>query len=242
MSLHCFAEKNQALAALAENICSISRAALQKRAFFSLVLAGGSTPEDLYRLLASKDWRQRIEWSRTHIFFGDERCVPPEHGDSNYRMAHDAMLAKLPIPERQIYRIHGEADPAAEADRYEYLIRTTLLRISTDEPLFDIVLLGLGHDGHTASLFPGDSVLRSGRLVVSVAAPRNMTPEVGRISLGLQGIMLSRHICFLVHGEEKEDVVRAVLADDTGRFPAAMVQGKTPLWYLSGMKWRPSTE
>jgi 6-phosphogluconolactonase len=236
MTMYCFAEKEQSIAALAEKISMVCRSALEKRGYFSLVLAGGSTPGDLYALLASLAWRKRIRWSRAHIFFGDERCVPPEHEDSNYRMAHSSLLAKLPIPEEQIHRIHGEADPDEEADRYEHLIRTTLSRISPGEPLFDLTLLGLGRDGHTASLFPGDRALQSDHLVTAVAAPQNMTPRVGRISLGLQGVMLSRHICFLVHGEEKKAIVRAVLADTAGRYPAGVVQRKTPSWYLSGME------
>ncbi|MEE4240980.1 MAG: 6-phosphogluconolactonase [Desulfopila sp.] len=235
MTLHCFSQKEQSLEALAGKICSMSRAALEKRAFFSLVLAGGSTPEDLYALLASEDWHQRIQWDRTHIFFGDERCVPPEDRASNYRMVQRSLLAKLPLPGEHIHRIQGEADPDVEANRYEQLVQRTLAAISPHEPLFDCVLLGLGSDGHTASLFPGDDALQSTGLVTAVAAPFAMTPKVPRISLTLRGILLSRHLCFLVNGEEKKDIVQAVLADRSGRYPAGLVQQKNPQWFLSEM-------
>lgn len=235
MSLYCFSEKQACITALGEKIASVSAAALERRPGFSLVLAGGSTPGDLYRLLARPPWRERIAWPQAHIFFGDERCVPPDHHDSNYRVAHQALLSAAPIPAAHIHRIRGEADPEREAAAYQRRIKTTLPVLSPDEPLFDIVLLGLGEDGHTASLFPGDAALQSSDLVTAVAAPRTMTPPVARISLTLHGIMLSRHICFLVHGRNKQEIVRAVRADSSGRYPAAMVRQNTVSWYLSGM-------
>jgi 6-phosphogluconolactonase len=235
MSLHCFTEKEASITALAEKIAAISSAALERRPGFSLVLAGGSTPGDLYTLLAGPAWRDRIAWSRTHVFFGDERCVPPDHHDSNYRMARQTLLSAVPIPSQHIHRIHGEANPGEEAAAYQKRIETTLPVISPDEPLFDLVLLGLGDDGHTASLFPGDKALQSSALVTTVAAPQTMTPALPRVSLTLRGIMLARHICCLVNRRTKQDIVRAVLADGSGRYPAARVQNNFVSWYLSGM-------
>lgn len=235
MNLHCFKDKMASMSALAEKISAISTAALEQRPGFSLVLAGGSTPGDLYSLLAGSAWRDRITWSRAHVFFGDERCVPPDHHDSNYRMVRQTLLSAVPIPATHVYRMHGEADPDQEAANYQKRIETTLSVISPDKPLFDLVLLGLGEDGHTASLFPGDAVLLSNALVTAVAAPQAITPSLPRISLTLRGIMLARHICFLVHGRTKQEIVQAVLADGSGRYPAAMVQNNTVSWYLSGM-------
>lgn len=235
MNLHCFTDKKASITALAEKIGAISTAALEQRPGFSLVLAGGSTPGELYSLLAGPAWRDRIAWSRAHVFFGDERCVPPDHPDSNYRMVRQTLLSAVPIPSKQIFRMHGEADPDQEAATYQKRIETTLSMISPGKPLFDLVLLGLGEDGHTASLFPGDEALLSNALVTAVAAPRSMTPSLPRISLTLRGIILARHICFLVHGRAKQEIVQAVLADSSGRYPAAMVENNTVSWYLSGM-------
>lgn len=235
MNLHCFSEKEASITALGEKIASVSAAALQQRPGFSLVLAGGSTPGDLYGLLANPPWQERIPWPQTHIFFGDERCVPPDNLDSNYRMAYQALLSTVPIPPGHIHRIRGEADPEKEAAAYQRRMQATLSEISPDELLFDIVLLGIGEDGHTASLFPGDTALQSRDLVTAVAAPRSMTPAVARISLTLRGIMRSRNICFLVHGRNKQGIVQAVLADTSGHYPAAMMRMNTVSWYLSGM-------
>ncbi|MFN2355160.1 MAG: 6-phosphogluconolactonase [Desulfopila sp.] len=235
MSLHCFTEKQASITALAEQIVAVSSAALERRPGFSLVLAGGSTPGELYTLLARPYWRDRMEWPRVHVFFGDERCVPPDHHDSNYRMARETLLSAVPIPSEQIHRIRGEADPDEEAAAYQQRIERQLPVISPDNPLFDLVLLGLGEDGHTASLFPGDAALQSRALATAVKAPRTMTPALPRISLTHHGIMLSRYICFLVHGRNKQEIVRAVLADSSGRYPAALIQKNTVSWYLSGM-------
>jgi 6-phosphogluconolactonase len=236
MNVHCFSEKEASITALGEKIASVSAAALKRRPGFSLVLAGGSTPRDLYGLLARPPWQERIVWPQAHIFFGDERCVPPDHHDSNYRMVHQALLSTAPVPPAHIHRIHGEDDPEMAAAAYQRCIQATLPELSPGEPLFDIVLLGIGTDGHTASLFPDDAALQSSDLVTAVAAPRHMMPAVARISLTLRGIMQSRHICFLVHGKNKHEIVQAVLADDnSARYPAAMVQMHTVSWYLSGM-------
>lgn len=235
MSVYCFAEKEAAAAALAEKIVEVSTAALERRRCFSLVLAGGSTPAALYELLATEPWRGRIDWRRAHVFFGDERCVPPDHHHSNYRMASRSLLSAVPVPPDQVHRIHGEADPDSEARAYGRLIETTLTRITPEQPQFDLVLLGLGADGHTASLFPGDAALQKPGLVTAVGPPKTASPAVARISLTLEGIMRSRTICFVVHGSDKKDIVRAVRADTGDRYPAALVVGDTVSWYLSGM-------
>jgi 6-phosphogluconolactonase len=122
--------------------------------FFSLALSGGSTPKALYELLASEPYRSQLNWSKIEIYFGDERCVPPDHPDSNYLMAYNAMLSKLPLPEPNIHRMRGEISPQAAAIEYGQLLQE---KFKDGGP--DLVLLGMGDDGHTASLFPGTSAL-----------------------------------------------------------------------------------
>jgi len=236
VSVYCFPEKEAAAAALAEKIVKTSTAALERRRCFSLVLAGGSTPGALYELLATEPWRKRIDWCRAHVFFGDERCVPFDHRYSNYAMAYGSLLSAVPVPPNQVHRIHGEGDPAREAETYGHLIETTLSSISPEQPLFDLVLLGLGADGHTASLYPGDTALQSSGLVTAVDPPKTASPPVPRISLTLEGIKLARTLCFLVHGSSKKDIVQAVRADTEGRYPAALAVAETVSWYLSGME------
>jgi len=236
MSVYCFPGKEAAAAALAEKIVKISTAALEWRRYFSLVLAGGSTPGALYELLATEPWRRRIDWCRAHVFFGDERCVPFDHRHSNYAMAYGSLLSAVPVPPDQVHRIHGEGDPAREAQIYGQRIVTVLSHISPHDPRFDIVLLGLGADGHTASLFPGDAVLQSSALVSAVDAPQTASPSLARISLTLEGIKLARTLCFLVDGSSKKDITRAVRADTEGRYPAALAVAETVSWYLSGME------
>lgn len=135
----------------AERIVAAAGAAEQ----FSFVLSGGSTPKALYELLATEDFRDRIDWGRCHIYFGDERCVPPDHADSNYRMAKLALLSKVPIPGDNIYRIRGEINPNDAAIEYGKMLKE---RFGDRGP--DLVLLGMGDDGHTASLFPGTEALK----------------------------------------------------------------------------------
>jgi 6-phosphogluconolactonase len=122
--------------------------------FFSLFLSGGSTPKTLYELLASEPYRSQLNWSKIEIYFGDERCVPPDHKDSNFLMAYNAMLSKLPLPEPNIHRMRGEIPPEAAAKEYGQLLQE---RFKDSAP--DLVLLGMGDDGHTASLFPGTTAL-----------------------------------------------------------------------------------
>ncbi len=234
MIVHCFKEKQECCQALAVKLFNVSRYALSRQDCFSIVLSGGSTPKYFYGLLASSPWIDKIEWRKAHIFFGDERCVPPDSVESNYRMAREAMLDYLPIAEHRIHRIHGESDSSVEAIRYQAVIEAYLGR-KTEEPFFDLTLLGLGSDGHTASLFPGDSALGSTGLVAPVGVPDVMTPSVKRVSFTLSAIAMSKNICFLVHGADKSRIVEAVLANDSCDYPAAMVQRKNLYWFVSGM-------
>lgn len=173
----------------------------------TLILAGGRTPRELYRRLASLEY----DWHRVDVFFGDERCVPPDHPDSNFRMASETLLAHVPA---RVHRMRGEDCDAAG---YERELRAVF---GAGLPIFDLAFLGMGADGHTASLFPGDSALEeSQRLVVRVARP-----DHARLTLTLPVLSASRLAVFLVSGEDKREALRRVLADED--LPAARVAAR----------------
>ena len=189
--------------------------ALAKQGAFALALSGGSTPKTLYTLLASHTYRDRFPWDRTHLFFGDERFVPHDHPDSNYRMARQAMIAHVPIPAAQVHPWRTDGDPEHAALHYA----DTLKRfyggdtLDASRPLFDVQLLGLGEDGHTASLFPGVSALAERR--AWTAAVVGVKPEP-RLTLTYPALNSSRVVAFLVSGEGKRDILaRAMAGDDT---------------------------
>lgn len=221
--------------AAAAEVARLAADAVARRGRFTLALSGGSTPRRLYELLAE---RVGVPWESTHLFWGDERCVPPDHPLSNYAMARAALIARVPIPAAQVHRIHAEADPPeAGAAAYAALLRHQNARAGTDGPLaFDLVLLGMGADGHTASLFPGDAALdERERWAVAVTAPPFYDPR-RRITLTLPVLNAARAAFFLIAGADKRPVVRAVLdvpATAEGRYPAAMVRPAGPLvWFL----------
>ena len=195
-----------------------ARAAAAERGVFRWALAGGSTPRDLYRLLADPHARCRGEmpWQRTHVFWGDERNVPPDHGESNFRMAREAMLDHVPVPAANVHRILGEEPAERAAKLYEAELRAAFgadaAMSESAAPRFDLVLLGLGADGHTASLFPGSSALDE--RARWVAAPYVPALAAFRITLTLPAINGAAAVLFLVAGADKAEAVRAVLAGD----------------------------
>jgi 6-phosphogluconolactonase len=142
----------------AQRIVRIAQGAMSDRDEFSIMLSGGSTPKMLYELLATNEFASQFDWPKVQIYFGDERCVPPDHADSNYRMAREAMLSKVPIPGDNVYRIRGEIDPNAAATEYGQLLKE---HFQDGGP--DVILLGMGDDGHTASLFPGTDALKESK-------------------------------------------------------------------------------
>jgi 6-phosphogluconolactonase len=194
-------------------------------------LSGGSTPKALYGLLASDEFRGRFPWQKVFWYWGDERFVPPDHPDSNYRMAREAMLAKVPAPAENIHPVPTDGSPEEAARRYERMLQRAYGASTLDpsRPLFDIMLLGLGADGHTASLLPGDPALDERmRWVVAVSHGR---PEV-RITLTYPAIESSRHVAFLVEGISKAPVLSAIRAGES-RAPAARVQPVGELiWFV----------
>jgi 6-phosphogluconolactonase len=192
---------------------------------FSVALAGGSTPHGLYTLLAGEPaFRERVPWTRIHFFWGDERHVPPDHPESNYRLAHETMLSRVGVPEDHIHRIRTELpDAAAAAGAYEETLRE-LAGGRRPRPSFDLVLLGMGSDGHTASLFPGTDGLRSTtRLVVA-----HWVERLGshRITLTVPALSSAVHVVFLVSGAEKAATLRDVLMVEapTEALPASLIR------------------
>lgn len=187
-------------------------AATAGRGRFAVALAGGSTPAWLYRTLTRSPYCDRVDWLRTLVFFGDERCVPPDHQWSNYRMAREALLDRVSIPSGNVFRMAGELAPDDAAAAYSSTLSRVLVGATGALPVFDLVLLGMGEDGHTASLFPGLPALDE-RLtfVVATAVPGYVHPPVCRVTLTLPAINASRQVLFLVAGATKKAAVRAVL-------------------------------
>ena len=221
----------------AEIIMGLMAETLNTKTHFSIALSGGSTPKSLFTLLADDvSLSTQVDWDKVHFFWGDERHVPPDHPDSNYRMAYEAMLSKVPVQETNIHRVRAEEHDASKAaEEYEDELRTFFKLKPGELPRFDCVLLGMGPDGHTASLFPGTEALREQkRLVVSNWVDKFQTH---RITLTAPAINNADCIIFLVSGEEKAAVLREVLEGEknTELFPSQLIKpshGKL-LWLVA---------
>ncbi len=205
----------------AERIADLASRAIAKRGRFVVALSGGSTPRPTYRLLAQDRGPLAIDWSRVQIFWGDERCVPPDHPDSNYRMARRALLDHVQVPAAQVHRVKGELPPQEAAAAYRAELGdaashrgwgTSREQVVPGERArtFDLILLGLGSDGHTASLFPGTAAVAERRRdVIAVYAERL---DSWRVTLTLPIINDARHVIFLVSGRRKADALARVHA------------------------------
>jgi 6-phosphogluconolactonase len=206
--------------AAAERFVSVAETAVAERGRFVAVLAGGSTPRRLYGLLASPGFRDAVPWDHATILFGDERCVGPDDPASNYRMAKETLLDHVPVPRDQVYRMAGEGDPEQAAATYEAILRDLYLGEKT--PRFDLALLGMGGDGHTASLFPGTAALdETSRWVVANRVP---ALETTRITLTYPALNAARRILFTVTGGGKAGVFTEVFERRDPRYPAARIE------------------
>ncbi len=205
--------------------------AITRTGRFAVALSGGNTPRALYAKLAGEEFRARIAWERWHFFWGDERSVPPDHPDSNYRTAFEALLSRVPVPPANIHRIETERGPAEAAAAYETALRDFFAVPRGGFSRFDLILLGIGEEGHTASLFPGSAALEeSERLVVAVYVEKLSTD---RITLTLPALNSAAEVAFLVSGKSKAEVVKRTLRDGAD-LPAARVapaDGRL-LWFL----------
>lgn len=220
------AEDEDALARLAARSVAIAvnEAVRDRTRWAAVCLTGGSTPRTLYELLAMSPWRDEIPWEQVHLFWGDERHVPPDHPDSNYGMAHQALVAHVPLPTAQVHRIRGEL-PADEAARqYERDIDETFAAAGRADRTFDLMLLGLGEDAHIASIFPRSPVLHE--RTRRVAAPWADHLRAYRITLTPPALLDSHWITMLVAGTRKAAAVKAALEgpDDVERWPAQLLR------------------
>ena len=225
-----FADLPGASRALASHLEARARDAVARRGRFCLVLSGGSTPLGLYRRLARQ--RSGFPWRKTHVYFADERAVPATDPSSNFGAIDAALLSCVPLPKGNVHRIEGERRPLDAAARsYERLLRDTVGVGS--RPSFDLVLLGLGPDGHTASLFPGQPAVRARSRWVVPVPESGQPPWVSRVSLTVPALTRSREICFLVAGADKARAVsRTFRSRGSDRLPASRLAGAPLTWYL----------
>ncbi len=235
--LQIFADTQTLVQAAAQLLIQFGQRAIAERGRFLVALSGGSTPKALYATLTSPEIVHGLDWSKVRFFFGDERCVAPEHPDSNFGLAQSLLFTPLQIPSSSIHRMRGEDPPESAATRYETTLRNLAASPDAQWPGLDLVLLGMGEDGHTASLFPGTpAVTESTRWVVPGYAPQGTR---SRITMTLGVINHASVILFLVTGQNKATVVQRILekrAGDPSPYPAALVQSEHGrlLWYLDG--------
>jgi 6-phosphogluconolactonase len=192
----------------------------------------------MYRLLATPAWRDRVEWPRVEIFFGDERCVPPDHPDSNYRMAREALLDHVRLAADHVHRILGERAPAEAAAAYETVLRRVTGTSLEAPPVLDLVLLGLGADGHTASLFPGTTVLDERQAVAAAAYVQRL--DAWRVTLTVPVLCAAAHVMISVVGADKADAFATALLDRPGSVPVQLVHAPQQLWLVdraAAQKW-----
>jgi len=223
----------------AELFAQLAGEAVAATGRFAAALSGGSTPRALYALLAGDPFRTRIPWSKVHLFWGDERCVPPEHPESNYRMVRESLLNQVPIPEENVHRMPAEQeDPNRAAAEYEQTLKEFfgLTRAPHPAPLwprFDLILLGMGEDGHTASLFPGTAALEETRRLVTatyIPTPDHRPLQTGhRLTLTVPVINNAAQIVFLICGGSKAPVLKEVLEGDyqPERLPSQLIRPRT---------------
>lgn len=220
-------ENPQELAqAAAETFVEDAARSIREKGRFAVALAGGSTPKALYELLAT-GYRDALEWRNVHVFFGDERTVPPNHEDSNYRMAHEALLSHVPVG--SVHRMRGELDPREAAALYE----EELTAFFGDRPNFDLVLLGMGEDGHTASLFPCTPALDA-RSRWAVENPVEKL-DTERLTLTIPTINAARKVTFLVAGKGKAKALKEVIEGnaDPREYPVKFIRpSEEPTWML----------
>ena len=219
MHLQLYKDAQETTTALADWIAELIQKTLEVKDRFSIALSGGETPKKLYQTLASDAYREKIKWDRLHIFWGDERFVPFTDDSNNAKMAFDNLLNKVNIPSEQVHKIWTDVTPEESARRYENILHKYF---DEKQTTFDLVLLGMGDDGHTLSLFPGSEVLNDKNSWVNAVSSK----EKGeRITLMPAVVNRSAAIAFLVTGENKAKILQKVLENITSRnYPAQLIQ------------------
>lgn len=211
ITYHVWPAPAEVAAAAAEKFAVSAKHAASARGVARIAISGGTTPKAMFGMLAdpAKPYFAQVPWDKLQLFWVDERCVPPDHADSNYRMTNEAMLSKVPLAPERIFRMEGELEPEAAASRYEAAIRTAFRLEGAESPVFDLVLLGMGDDGHTASLFPHTEAINElGRIVVANHVPQK---DTWRITLTWPVINRAREVAFLIEGAGKAQVLHEVL-------------------------------
>jgi 6-phosphogluconolactonase len=209
-----------------EEIVRVANEAIRERGIFTIALSGGSTPKKLYALLAEKSFQSRINWFQTHFFFGDERFAAPDAEESNFRMANETLFSKIDVPPQNIHRFHTEGSDDAEivAEKMENVLREFFGLAENEFSRFDLILLGMGADGHTASLFPETKALQEDRKIVAANYVEKF--QTFRLTFTAPTINAARNIIFLVAGEDKAKAAHAVLEGeyDPEKFPAQLIR------------------
>ena len=233
-NIRIFADLDTLSTAAARRWAELAGQALASRGQFHVALSGGSTPRSLFERLVSADFIGQVDWQHVHIYFGDERCVPPNHPDSNFRMAHEALLSHVAIPATQIHRMKAELPNAHEAAaEYQQVLTAQLPRSPAGTPRFDLVLLGLGPDGHIASLFPDTPILQERQRLTAAVYVDQL--QAWRISVTFPMINNASNILLMATGETKAEPLRRVFANDTHTplLPVQMIQPQGRMeWYL----------
>ena len=233
-AIHILADIDAISSSVAEKWIALSAEAVEKRGAFHVALSGGSTPKRLYQRLAESAYSQKVDWHNTHIYFGDERSVPPQDADSNFKMASDAFLNQVDIPTANIHRMFADSDDIQKsADDYAGLLEKNLSCAGSTEAdiKFDLVLLGMGDDGHTASLFPGTSILQEKERLVSAVYVEKLS--TWRMSLTFPVINNARCIAVMVAGESKKEVLAIVHGDAEPVYPIQLLNPLGEIdWYI----------
>ena len=245
-----FENIEQASIAAVEQIVNIANSAVLKKGFCTIVLAGGQTPQQTYELLSEPSRTDQMPWRQSHFFWGDERWLASTHPDSNFFMAHKALLSKVQIPPENTHQIPtGHQNPEIGADIYERHLRdffhskpqTETIRISENItfPSFDLVILGMGTDGHTASLFPGSNFLDEKEKWVTAVKEGTGSPPVPRITLTLPVLNQAKNIIFLISGNRKKEILDTILDKPEEAkmiYPAAHVKPQENLIWIAAEK------
>ena len=230
-----FADSAALSQAVAEEFAQAARVAVRARHRFTVALAGGGTPQKLYGLLAQPPYQEGLPWAQMHFFWGDERCVPPDHPQSNYGLAQQALLGLVPAPAENVHRIRGEWEPDAAVEDYVRQLRE-FAAPGEAWPRFDWVFLGLGADGHTASLFPGSPLLTSADAPAMAVTAAYQGRPANRVTLTPSAFNTARLVAFLVTGQDKAGAVAATLIGpyDPERWPAQRIRpaSGTLVWRL----------
>ncbi len=225
-----YPDSQQLAQAAAELFVESADTAIRRQGRFSVALSGGSTPRAMHQILASDDFSSRVDWTNVHVFWGDERTVPPDHPESNFRMAQETLFSQVPIPERNVHRILAERQPSQAADDYEQTLRDFF----GDQPRLDLVFLGMGDDGHTASLFPHTAALDE--KTCWVVANHVEKLDTWRITLTIGVINAAAKVAFLVSGGKKAARLHEVLRglQQPHELPSQLIQPESGalLWLV----------